>query len=344
MVLARNPDWDRSIIVSSFQQMDVLLISLSNGGLISLNSTVLEVKSEEGMDFDVAIQNVTLASSLRVSVSSVTIQNVNVNASSAVDNKGKKLSNEKSSGVLTAPSKKPSKMSEFIHNCLSLTANRTTLLPLILSVMVVFVGVTSLPYASLDVSLFVLFSIMNSLYVMIMLYNYNINTSVNSKHGTEYILRLHGHSFTSPDAPVNSPDEDIPQRFIDGCDGDLKEARRRWDITRHWREAEALDNILNVPQPNYFIVKAMHPHYHFGRDRTGHVVYYERPAQGKFDELKARGVGVDDMYLHWLFFTEYQYNVLMGGGCYDIMSFLCVHVYGGTYLTFSCFFVDFLCV
>lgn len=27
-------------------------------------------------------------------------------------------------------------------------------------------------------------------------------------------------------------------RFIDGCEGDLKEARRRWDITRHWRESE----------------------------------------------------------------------------------------------------------
>ena len=281
MVLARNPDWDRSIIVSSFQPMDVLLISLSNGGLVSLNSTVLDVKSEEGLDFDVAIQNVTLASSLRISISSVSIQNVNLHASaSSGDSKTKKLSNDKPmTSSAAVHSKKMSKMAEFVHNCLSLTVNRTTLLPLILSVMVVFVGLTSLPYISRDLSLFVLFSIMNSVYVMIMLYNYNMNTSVHSKHGTEYILRIHAHSFTSPDAPVNSPDEDIPQRFIDGCDGDLKEARRRWDITRHWREAEALDNILAAPQPNYFIVKAMHPHYHFGRDRTGHVVYYERPAQ-----------------------------------------------------------------
>lgn len=28
----------------------------------------------------------------------------------------------------------------------------------------------------------------------------------------------------------------IPPKFIDGCQGDLVEARRRWDITRTWRE------------------------------------------------------------------------------------------------------------
>ena len=37
---------------------------------------------------------------------------------------------------------KDSKLKQFIHNFLSLSSNRTTLLPLILSVMVVSVGVT----------------------------------------------------------------------------------------------------------------------------------------------------------------------------------------------------------
>jgi hypothetical protein len=30
--------------------------------------------------------------------------------------------------------------------------------------------------------------------------------------------------------------EGIPPRFLDGCQGDVVEARRRWDITRAWRE------------------------------------------------------------------------------------------------------------
>ena len=46
------------------------------------------------------------------------------------------------------------------------------------------------------------------------------------------------HQFTSPDAPVKAPEDEIPQRFINGCEGDIREARRRWDITRKWRETE----------------------------------------------------------------------------------------------------------
>jgi hypothetical protein len=41
-----------------------------------------------------------------------------------------------------------------------------------------------------------------------------------------YILTILSHAYTSPDAPVvNNPDDEIPQRFINGCDGDLIEAR-----------------------------------------------------------------------------------------------------------------------
>jgi hypothetical protein len=36
------------------------------------------------------------------------------------------------------------------------------------------------------------------------------------------------------------PDDEIPQRFINGCEGDIGEARRRWDITRAWRADEVL--------------------------------------------------------------------------------------------------------
>lgn len=52
------------------------------------------------------------------------------------------------------------------------------------------------------------------------------------------------HQFTSPDAPVKAPEDEIPQRFINGCDGDIREARRRWDITRKWRETEVTNLII----------------------------------------------------------------------------------------------------
>ncbi len=55
----------------------------------------------------------------------------------------------------------------------------------------------------------------------------------------------------------------------------------------------------------------MLPHFHYGRGREGTLVYYERPGDIKADELIARGINVDDLYRHWLFFTEYQWNVIL---------------------------------
>jgi hypothetical protein len=76
--------------------------------------------------------------------------------------------------------------------------------------------------------------------------------------------------FTSPDAPVKAPEDEIPQRFINGCDGDIREARRRWDATRKWRETEVstvvdpslalmsfkqIDAVLHEEQPHFFTIK-----------------------------------------------------------------------------------------
>jgi len=50
-------------------------------------------------------------------------------------------------------------------------------------------------------------------------------------------------------------EDTIPQRFIIGCDGDMKEARRRWDITFKWREDDSIDNILEEEQPFFHHIK-----------------------------------------------------------------------------------------
>ena len=51
-------------------------------------------------------------------------------------------------------------------------------------------------------------------------------------------LTIIEHQYTSPDAPVKAPEDEIPQRFLNAVDGDIREARRRWDATRKWRETE----------------------------------------------------------------------------------------------------------
>ena len=61
--------------------------------------------------------------------------------------------------------------------------------------------------------------------------------SAASSHTSEnFHLTIIEHQYTSPDAPVKAPEDEIPERFLNGCDGDIREARRRWDITRKWRE------------------------------------------------------------------------------------------------------------
>lgn len=104
-------------------------------------------------------------------------------------------------------------------------------------------------------------------------------------------------------------DNEIPKRFLDGCGGDVKEARQRWDITRHWRESEGINTILDEPQPYFFLIKNMYPHFHAGRGKLGHIVYYERPGDFQSSQLAARGVKLEHLIRHWLFTTEYQWQV-----------------------------------
>lgn len=73
-----------------------------------------------------------------------------------------------------------------------------------------------------------------------------------------------------------------------------------------------MNTILTEPQPNFFTIKNMIPHYNYGRGKQGQLIYWDRPGDCKFDELFARGLTVDDLFRHWLFVTEYQWNITLG--------------------------------
>ena len=60
-----------------------------------------------------------------------------------------------------------------------------------------------------------------------------------------------------------STSEAIPDRYIRGCDGDLEEARRRWDATLAWRREEGVDQILREPQPFFEHIKR---HYYYSHE------------------------------------------------------------------------------
>lgn len=140
-----------------------------------------------------------------------------------------------------------------------------------------------------------------------------IEEEKSKRKGESYHMYIIEHQFTSPDAPVKVPDDSIPQRFLNGCDGDVREARRRWDITRRWREEEGINDILNEAQPNFKTIKTMYPHYVCSKSSEGVYAYYERPGEIEVQQLAARGIGVNEMLRHWLYCTEFFYTYFAKG-------------------------------
>lgn len=222
VVLARNPKWNRVILVPNVKQGDEVVISTSNGGNVVLSSDMLEDKvdiSAEG--FEVALQNVPLASSLKISV---------LRASSYVENDNDMLESNKNW------------FARMKQLCLKLSIDRRNTATLVLATTFLMVSISSFASVNEDTSFMFILAILlaaHSLHLIISSVRGKNNTSEHIIPKT-YRIILRGHAFTSPDAPVNEPEEVIPQRFIIGCNYDMKEARRRWDITKHWRETEGI--------------------------------------------------------------------------------------------------------
>ncbi len=326
LVIARLPQWDRLISVSNVRPGDQLIISTSNGGVVVLSSNFLELRAEDGVNFETAVQSVTLSSSLRI-----TVQPSMRNRHHAGGDGGG-AAGAGAGGVTGSVSTLLARLSTV---AIQLSSNRSNSMRLVLCLMVLCVGLSSLGCIDRHTSYYFLLTLVLAAVDIQGMMEASQSRRL-SANGVDYMVAIHGHAFTSPDAPINAPEDEVPKRFLDGCDGDLKEASRRWDVTRHWRESEVLgtstlahhscciskshvlfflqrvNTILEEPQPHFFALKAMYPHYHSGRGKLGHLVYYERPGEIELPQLFARGITIDDICRHWLFVTEYQWQVMLG--------------------------------
>ena len=47
-----------------------------------------------------------------------------------------------------------------------------------------------------------------------------------------------------------------------------------------------------------------------GRGRDGHVIFWERPGEFPLSRLSAEGLTIDILLRHWIFCTEYQWNII----------------------------------
>lgn len=200
VVIARQPEWNRVIAIPLVGKDDKIVISLSNGGIVRMPFEVLQAKSEEGAEFETSIQNVKLASSLRI-----TLQLEAVNLGSLGNIAGRK----RHEGNLNT-------LDMIADMAISLSNDRSTAINLVLSMMVIVVALSSLRAIGLDTTLLFLFAALLSGYNcnLILQRVYTGESDAHRKISVRMIL--HGHAFTSPDAPIKEAEDTIPQRFIDG--------------------------------------------------------------------------------------------------------------------------------
>mmetsp|Transcript_8281 Transcript_8281/g.10893 ORF Transcript_8281/g.10893 Transcript_8281/m.10893 type:complete len:950 (+) Transcript_8281:99-2948(+) len=101
----------------------------------------------------------------------------------------------------------------------------------------------------------------------------------------------------------------VPGRYLRGCDNDLEEAQRRWALTVEWREANNVDNILEEPQPYFFIIKKHYPHFVYKRARNGCITYYEQVGKVNIKAVQAEGIEVAHLVRHYIFISEYAWRI-----------------------------------
>lgn len=294
LVISRSPAWDRMVNIPRMKRGDSLLLSTTNAGTVSLSYEIMSSKSEDEIDFEASVQSVPLASCLRLSVRS----NIPLDRRE----RGGNLSNyapEKSQGRIR------NVFGRFLSFLSVVSKHQSNSMTLVLSVMVILVGGASIPYLGPDTSLlFVFASVLSCHSIHRMFFDISKESDFDNgiNNGQLFSLIIHSHSFTSPDGTICELEDEIPTRFIDGCEGDLKEARRRWDITRRWRETEGVNKIFETKQPYFSLIKSMYPFYHAGRGREGHIVFYERP--GDLESAQVRNKKKKLFIFYFLLFNS----------------------------------------
>jgi hypothetical protein len=199
-VIARQPEWNRIIAVPLIGKGDQIVISLSNGGILRMSYDYIQARCEDGAEFETAVQNVKLASSLKITL---TLESVNLGSLGNAG--GRKRDHNLSTMDMVA------------DMAMSLSNDRTTAINLVLSMMVIVVALSSLRAIGMDTTLLFLFAALLSGYncSIILRRVYTGESDAHRKISVRMIL--HGHTFTSPDEPIKEVEDSIPKRFVDGC-------------------------------------------------------------------------------------------------------------------------------
>jgi len=345
-VVIRSPTYEREFIVANVREGDEVGVALSNGGTVHFDFEDLVNHAEHSGYFDVPVSGVALASSLNMRIHFPGDDDMADAHRSGSTAPFASSTASTSSGPLPFNAGTNSRDRFFAQSTLrqkirkkldeDLTFGPTCVLSavmLLVSVMLLcarhgpvrsLIPMETDPYLgsmeieplplpamhTLNEILLMLFLCTSSGLLAIRTFSafYNeFKTPV--VMGVDLHLTIMSHAFISPDAPISQV-ERIPKRFVEGCGRDMVEAQRRWAVTERWRNEFNADDCIFQPNPHYELIKRMYPHYHAGRGKLGHTVYYERAGALQIKDLYKEGLSQEDMLKHWVAVTEYQWRVL----------------------------------
>lgn len=110
--------------------------------------------------------------------------------------------------------------------------------------------------------------------------------------------RYHFSLFQKGDGSDEDP-EGIPTRYQLMHPGNRVKALDALKATLDWREKNDIDTLVQRPRSKFDVAKAVFPHYFAGRDKTGHVVFVQRPGLLSLELAKKNGLSKEDLLGTW---------------------------------------------
>jgi hypothetical protein len=101
-----------------------------------------------------------------------------------------------------------------------------------------------------------------------------------------------------------------PENFLQICDNDVAEAKKKYFATLQWRAMERMDEIVDLPQnPDTFanIIK-YYPHGFQGRTREGAAVVYEQLGGADASGLTKHNITPQNLLRHFMLRNEFIYT------------------------------------
>lgn len=107
-------------------------------------------------------------------------------------------------------------------------------------------------------------------------------------------------------------DDELDSRFLEGCNGEVDEAKRRFVKTMAWRKEHDIDNIFLRPAPHFEAMKASFQHYTHKKDKLGHPLSIEYLGQMKksMEYFLSHGVTEQDAVMHNILMQEFLWKVV----------------------------------